>query len=130
MQPETALIRAMVGKHTAAEIAFAVGVSKFALKSWAKRNQLPLARPRSASSVAIYNRLRQAAFRAGLRLSMQHGRVSLWRSIAQRLTVAEAEQFLKRPSRPSREANAALFERLAEVHRDRRPNGGAVNATA
>lgn len=108
-------------------------MSKFALKSWAKRNQPSLARPRSASSVAIYNRLRQAAFRAGLRLSMQHGRVSLWRSVAQRLTAAEAEQFLKRPSRPSRDplkANAALLERLAGVHRDHRPNGGAVNATA
>jgi len=104
-------IRGMAGRVSAVEIAAAVGVSVASLKSWA-RGKVALALPTSKTICAQYNRLRQRAHQLGLRLSAQGGRVSLWVSVREDLTFAEAAQFLKHANRKARfVAVEAAFER-------------------
>lgn len=95
-------IRAMLGRATARQIATEVGVTLPSLKSWAKRKGVSLARPASSTRCAKYNRLRQRAHQLGLRLSVQGGRVSLWVSVRQDMTFAEAEWLLRDANRRAR----------------------------
>jgi len=95
-------IRGLLGRMRARDIAAAVGVSLPSLKSWARDKKISLAPPISKTLVAQYNRLRQRAHQLGLRLSAQNGRVSLWVSVVEDLTFAEAAQYLKHANRRAR----------------------------
>lgn len=101
----------------ARDIACAIGVTVPSLRSWCKRKGVSLARPASRTVRARYNALRQAAHRAGLRRSMQQGRVSLWVSVCEGMTVAEAERFLRHASRVERfEAVEDAYDRWCAFH--------------
>jgi hypothetical protein len=70
-----------------------------------------LALPISKTICATYNRLRQRAHQLGLRLSSQNGKISLWVSVVENLTFAEAADFLKHANREARVAAIeAAFE--------------------
>src|SRR6266571_7503332 len=98
----TARIRALAGHAPAREIAAEVGVTLASLRSWADHHDLSLARPRKQTWRARYNALRQLAFRVGLRIYCQAGRISLWVCVAENQTFEQAEKFLKQPNRRER----------------------------
>jgi hypothetical protein len=92
----------LAGHATAREIAGMVGVTLPSLKGWAKTNGVSFAMPPGTSRCAIYNQLRQRAHQLGLRLSMQRNRVSLWVSVREDMSMAEARAFLAHKNRRRR----------------------------
>jgi hypothetical protein len=97
-----ARIKELIGHATTKEIAKIIGVTVPSLKGWSRDHKISLAPPPSPSKAAVYNRLRQQAHRLGFRLSMQRGRVSLWISVRDDMSVADARAFMAHKNRKHR----------------------------
>ena len=117
----------MLGRVAVPEIAEAVGVSVPSLKTWLRDKRLTAARAVSDTICAEYNRLRQRAFRCGLRLSSQNGCISLWVSVKENLSYAEADLYLRFTNQRQR-----LIDMEAEFSKfagSIKPTGNAVGVS-
>jgi hypothetical protein len=97
-----ARIMELAGKVSAKEIAEAVGVTVDALAGWAVRNRVSLRHPLSQTANAVAIRLHAQANQLGYRISIRGGRVGLWISVEENLSMAEAKAFLSHANRAER----------------------------
>jgi len=103
------LVRELAGKVPARQIALRVGRTTVAVSAWARDNGVSLALPPSRTRCARYCAMRGRAFRLGLRLSANGGRISLWAPVAQHLTFDAAERFLHEVRRKRRDEIEAAW---------------------
>jgi hypothetical protein len=105
-------IRRLAGNVRAHVIAHRLGLKYSSLKEWASEHGISLRMPRLTGRTAIYHRLAEMARVVGMRLSWRRDRISILVTVAEDLSVTEAEEFLKAANGKKRhDAVAVAYDR-------------------